>query len=477
MNEHAINADVAIIGGGIAGLVAAVRAGQHGLRAVVLEKLVDERYICNSRLTGGIFHFANRSLFTEVDVLRNTITEATDGTAHPGLVDALTSDLLRTVRWLQSLGMRFIRASGADYQAFVLSPPAVPQVGRPWQGRSGDVLLPLLEGKLSAQHGRLLRGYRATELTIENGACTGVIGTDRDRTGFRVRAHAVVLADGGFQANPAELRAHVSPAPERLVQRNAGTGLGDGLRMAEAAGARLTERSKFYGHVLSRDALTNDKLWPYPWLDELVRSSIMIGADGRRFVDEGHGGVHVANQIAALADPAATSVIFDHAAWLGPGCERALSPNPYLQRIGGTVHSAPSLEALATLLALPGEVLIDEVTRFNAALAAGTLPGLIPPRTTTRFRAWPMLQSPFYAIPAAAGITYTMGGIAIDGYSRVLGENDRPIPGLYAAGSCTGGLEGGPRAGYAGGLCKASTTGLRAGEHIAEVLGARSVVH
>ena len=74
-------------------------------------------------------------------------------------------------------------------------------------------------------------------------------------------------------------------------------------------------------------------------------------------------------------------------------------------------------------------------------------------------------------MPIVAGITYTMGGIRIDPHSRVLDTEGRPIAGCYAAGSCTGGLEGGPRAGYTGGLMKAGITGLRAGEHAARQRG------
>ena len=60
-----------------------------------------------------------------------------------------------------------------------------------------------------------------------------------------------------------------------------------------------------------------------------------------------------------------------------------------------------------------------------------------------------------------------MGGIRIDGHARALDETGRPIRGLYAAGASTGGLEGGPRTGYVGGLVKCGITGLRAAEHIA----------
>ncbi len=64
-----------------------------------------------------------------------------------------------------------------------------------------------------------------------------------------------------------------------------------------------------------------------------------------------------------------------------------------------------------------------------------------------------------------------MGGIAVDGGACVLDHADRPIPGLYAAGSTTGGLEGGGPAGYTGGLTKALVLGLLAAESAAKDRG------
>ena len=63
-------------------------------------------------------------------------------------------------------------------------------------------------------------------------------------------------------------------------------------------------------------------------------------------------------------------------------------------------------------------------------------------------------------------MTYTTGGLLIDSACRVLNEQGAPIPGLYAAGCSTGGLEGGKNRTYVGGLVKSSVTGLRAAEHI-----------
>ena len=99
---------------------------------------------------------------------------------------------------------------------------------------------------------------------------------------------------------------------------------------------------------------------------------------------------------------------------------------------------------------------------YNKAIDDGTLQKLSPPRAATAEQAWPIKTAPFYAMPICAAITNTMGGIVVDGDARVLDKNDKPIPGLYAAGSTVGGLDGGPHAGYVGGLIKA-TIGLARG--------------
>jgi len=71
-----------------------------------------------------------------------------------------------------------------------------------------------------------------------------------------------------------------------------------------------------------------------------------------------------------------------------------------------------------------------------------------------------------FAMPICAAITNTMGGIVVDRNGAVLDRNETPVPGLFAAGSTVGGLDGGPNAGYVGGLIKA-TIALRAAEAIA----------
>jgi fumarate reductase flavoprotein subunit len=118
-------------------------------------------------------------------------------------------------------------------------------------------------------------------------------------------------------------------------------------------------------------------------------------------------------------------------------------------------------------MGLPPEALVSTVAAYNTAVAEGATGSLSPSRTADRFPPMSIQRAPFRAVPVCAGITYTMGGIAIDGQTRVLDRNDAPIPGLYAAGAATGGLEGGPFTGYTGGLSKASVFGMLAAESIA----------
>jgi len=66
-----------------------------------------------------------------------------------------------------------------------------------------------------------------------------------------------------------------------------------------------------------------------------------------------------------------------------------------------------------------------------------------------------------------------MGGILTDAAAQVLDRNDRAIPGLLAAGACTGGLEGFSRDGYSGGLSKSAVFGMVAGETTATLVRTR----
>ena len=468
--------NVAVVGAGLAGLAAALRAAQAGLSVAVLEKSREAAYPCNSRFTGGLFHIAMDDMAGERDWTLRNVVEATYGQTHMELAQALVDTAPRTLTWLREQGVRMIKGGPDGLRNHALAPPGIQQTGlnpngRPyWVGRSGDVMLRTLTERFTARGGVLRRGVRARRLLMENDRCIGLEAEEAGKT-ISVRADAVVLADGGFQANEELMKRFISRRPERLMQRNARSGGGDCLLMAEEAGAALVGTESFYGHLLYREAMEDDRFWPYPMLDSVACGGVVVDASARRFCDEGRGGIYVANEIARLDDPLSTFAIFDSAIWNeGPARDFLLPANPNFTKAGGVLRSADSVAGLAALVGLDPVALSETVEAHNRFVENGAKNPLAMPRTTSKRQAWPIVRPPFHAIPLCAGVTYTMGGILTDPDGRVLRPDRAPIPGVFAAGACTGGLEGWSDAGYSGGLSKASVFGMRTGEYIARSL-------
>src|SRR5215831_18126076 len=121
MTETDMAHEVVVIGGGIAGLVAANRAAQLGKRVVVLEKSEDERYLCNSRFTYGTFHINFTDVGADEDVLLGRIEAASEGLARKDLARAVAKDGRRLMAWLRSEGIALVDLGG--YQTNVLAPP------------------------------------------------------------------------------------------------------------------------------------------------------------------------------------------------------------------------------------------------------------------------------------------------------------------------------------------------------------------
>jgi fumarate reductase flavoprotein subunit len=137
---HENEADVVIVGGGLAGLTAGGRLAQQGHRVTVVEAGADDRYLCNSRIASGSFQLAHSDPTLDAATLREAIIGDTEGAADPELATAVAAVAGETMQWLRAEGTKFIKVShGGKGASWSMAPPrpATPSFG--WEGRGPDL--------------------------------------------------------------------------------------------------------------------------------------------------------------------------------------------------------------------------------------------------------------------------------------------------------------------------------------------------
>ena len=435
--------DLMVVGAGMCGLTAALAARQRGLRVLLVEKTPTIPGFSNSLVSGGLLHAAGLDPFATAEAKARAVELATDGTAAPELVAAFARASADAVSWAIENGAEL--ADGYGDWPRALAPAKGFEPGLHPAGFGADRFLTRLAEAFTGIGGHARPATRATALrTVSGRVCGGDVesGDGRQQS---YGARLVLLADGGFAASEALVRRHLGTGAYKL--RAAPTSTGDALSMATAVAAQTTSLRAFYGHPLHRDALDKDGLWPYPTLDALVMAGALVSETGE--VCRARDGIDLAN--AMLAAPGAPQwwVINDERTWES-------------LRADDGVLVADRLRAGHAAIAAGGD--LPEVLRACAlpAAAARALAGHSPAFRHDHGR--------YIAVPAVPGVTFTMGGLRIDGRARVLGPDNRPLPGLLAAGGTAGGLHGGPRAGYAGGLLAALTFGFIAAQTAAAVV-------
>ena len=199
--------------------------------------------------------------------------------------------------------------------------------------------------------------------------------------------------------------------------------------------------------------------------------AILVNKAGERFADESKPIVYEIaqqpEQVAYILFDAAVAARFSR--WpdyisTAPGIGYAYLAD-YERTRPDLVHKAETLEALGPLVGADGDKLAQTIERYNA----GTATDGVPPRGNRP----PIARAPFYALgPLRNYVNYTDGGLAVNRSLQVLGPGDRPIPGLFAAGSTgQGGLL---LKGHGHHLGWAFTSGRIAGRHAAQALGRNS---
>ena len=458
-----VKCDALVVGAGLAGFTAAVRAAEAGRSVLLIDK-------SDGALGGGNILMASGSLRAGGKDPRTRPAELyefvmAEGIGYPDLVQAWSETCGRAVDWLISSGVKVTETAP----------------GRVWLDQSGEVslapaykkdvgtrALASLKQRFERLGGRYLNGVQGERLIVESGRIRGVIGK-RGGDEIEFRAAATVLCTGGFSANRELLKKYIGSHADQCKLRGSAQCTGDGLRMALAVGAKAVNLKYFYGHLISRKALLDDRFWPYPRLDSFVDEGILVDRKGNRFVDEGRGDVAVANELARSDDVTGAVLIFDHESWNAAkddafsNAVKTPAPNPWLADNDGELFSHDTITGLGQMLGINERCLDSTVSDYNRAIESKDAESLKIPRTGKP----KLLRAPFYGLRVVPGITFTMGGVLVNGRAEVLNDDEKPITGLYAAGDTIGGLMGGYHGGYTGGLMQAVVTGILAGENAA----------
>jgi fumarate reductase flavoprotein subunit len=470
--------DVLVIGSGAAGLAAALAAHEQGARRVLVaepEGVVGG----SSRLSGGVVLGSGSRLQKAAGIEDDTDRFFRDYLVlnrygvKLGPVRTLTRRAGETVDWLQGHGVPF--SASLIYAGVELS-----KRGHCVRG-GGQAIIDALHSHCRRVGVDIALGQRVSRLLTEGERVTGAaVGDDT------ITADAVVLATGGFGADPQKVARYFPSAWYEGWSWYIGAdgARGDALDFAGQAGAQLTG----WGNGLRTLA---PNFAPHQ-LNEAFQPSwaVLLDQHGRRFVDESLLYGVMDQRIRAVGDKA--FMMFDDTA-MRPSAELADSyRNPYRQNwpdrdpfrpknyvadlvddmvAKGRMFRADTIPALAAAAGLDQQAVTDELARYNRMATAGEDRDQLKP---ARFLL-PLAQPPYYAAEVRpCTVNWTGYGLRIDADCRVLHSNGTEIQGLYAAGECTGGVLGPAYLGSGNSLSNSCTMGRVAGETAAAYATARS---
>jgi fumarate reductase flavoprotein subunit len=455
---YTVRLNVLVVGGGLAGLVAAARAAELGGEVLLLDKGDLVSGGGNTLMTTGTYFTAGISVNSSPDELYSRALKG--GATDPRLAEAWANNCRRALQWLESAGISVDRTGEAEPCLESNSSISASPV---YRTETGINIAKKLLAFFNVHRGVSKSRTKVVKLLTKGGKVVGVEATDSGGKRSAIVAGATILATGGFQANRELLSKFVGRNADKCKLMGSAAANGDGLKMAIAVGAKAVNMKYFHGRMVSAKALTDDRFWPYPTMDTLIEDGIMVDPAGKRFSDEGWGDVPLANAVASWKDFTGASLIFDEEAWTRSKSDRKslVPPNPWLIEKGGGICKAESVAELAKVLGVNRDNLEKTIEGFNAAASRRRLGELPVPRITN---ARP-LNPPLYGLKMVPGIISTMGGPLVDGQARVRNRKGAPILGLYAAGDMVGGLMGGRNGGYVGGIAQAAVTGILAGEN------------
>jgi tricarballylate dehydrogenase len=458
--------DVIVVGGGNAALCAALSAKEQGAAVLVLERAPEETRGGNSHYTGGgfrIVHYGADDIkaivpdLTDAEIAKTDFGEysreqyfddlfnITQYYIDPDLAEVIVGNSTDTVQWLRGRGVRFMANYGR--QAFSHKGRFKFFGGVVIYANGGGAGLVEALYTCAAKHGiDVCYNSRVVELIEGESGIAGV----RVKTGRKkeeIKGKTVVLASGGFEANREMRTKYLGPGFDQAKVRGTRYNTGDGIQMALDIGAQsYGQWSGCHSVAWERYAPDfGDPNEPHAGYRHSYPFSIMVNAEGKRFLDEGadfRNYTYAKYGRIVLQQPGSFAwQVFDSQV-------THLLRDEYKLR-GATKVKADTLEELCDKMQdVDFHTFLATVNEYNAAVKRDVSfdPNVKDGKCTDGLSinktnwANTIEKPPFEAYSVGCGITFTFGGLKIDTTTRVLDIEDIEIPGLYAAGELVGGL-------------------------------------
>jgi len=448
---------VVVIGGGAAGLVAALAAHEARAEVLVLER--DAVPQGSTALSSGFVPAAGTKAQKRAgvpdtpDLFVRDLQAKAKGLADPGLVNALAYGIGPTIDWLtETHHVPFQLVDGFLYPGHsVLRMHGTPR-------RTGAELMAYLREAVERAGIDIVTDAHVHGLHAgADGRITGVAIDRPDGTTEHIGCDALVLACSGFGGNPDMVRRYIPEMADALFFGHTGN-KGDAVAWGALLGAGLRDMGAYQGHGSVATPQNILITWAL-----MMEGGFQVNALGKRFSNEHQG--YSEQSVAVLSQPGGVAWnIYDQRLHdLGLAFEDYREANE-----AGAIRSGRTIEALAVKCALPPAALAATWAETQTYVA-----GSARDPFGRRFADKPPLSAPFYGVKVTGALFHTQGGLRIDERTRVLRDKGEALPNLFAAGGAACGVSGPAVWGYlsGNGLLAAVGFGRIAGTGAAALVG------